>query len=337
MKAYSLYGVGDLRLVDNLKPELKSGWALVKVKACGICSSDIPRIFQNGTYHFPTVPGHEFAGEVVDTADEADRHLIGKRVGVFPLIPCRTCQSCLAHSYETCSNYDYIGSRRDGAFAEYVAVPVWNVIELPDGVPYRLAALCEPLAVAIHALSFADIKGKSVAVIGTGMIGFSLAAAAKAEGAAKVTVVGRSDAKRAIADKLGVDYTVGGITAAADVTVEAVGNSASLETAILGVKSGGTVVVMGNPYGDITLPQKTYWQILRRQLKLVGTWNSRYEKDAPSDWSRAIDMMRYNAEKLDSLITHTFDFDKLPEALALMREHKQDYCKVMITMENDHE
>ena len=127
LKAYVLHEIGELRYEDRPLPEIRPGWALVKVLAAGICSSDIPRIFEKGTYHFPTIPGHEFSGQVEKAANESDGKWVGKRVGVFPLIPCKKCPSCQKGQYETCTNYDYIGSRRDGGFAEYVAVPVWNL------------------------------------------------------------------------------------------------------------------------------------------------------------------------------------------------------------------
>ena len=132
MKAYQLYAVNDLRYGDIEEPILEDGWVLVQVKAVGICSSDIPRIFENGTYHFPTIPGHEFSGVVKKVFSKDDEEWIGKSVGVFPLIPCKICEQCKKQNYEMCENYDYIGSRRDGAFADYVAVPVWNLLELPS-------------------------------------------------------------------------------------------------------------------------------------------------------------------------------------------------------------
>ena len=93
MRAYELHGVNDLRREDIEKPEIPSGWVLVQVKASGICSSDIPRIFTNGTYHFPTIPGHEFSGVVAAYGEGVPEERVGKRVGIFPLIPCRTCRS----------------------------------------------------------------------------------------------------------------------------------------------------------------------------------------------------------------------------------------------------
>ena len=94
MKAYVLHGIGDLRYEERPLPELRPGWALVRVLAAGICSSDIPRIFEKGTYHFPTIPGHEFSGLVEAAADGSGRQWIGRRVGIFPLIPCKNCPSC---------------------------------------------------------------------------------------------------------------------------------------------------------------------------------------------------------------------------------------------------
>ena len=99
MKAYVLEGIDNLQYEEVPIPKCNSGWAIVQVKASGICSSDIPRIFVKGTYHFPTIPGHEFSGIVVDVGDRKDEYLIGKRVGVFPLIPCRACEQCKQQKY----------------------------------------------------------------------------------------------------------------------------------------------------------------------------------------------------------------------------------------------
>lgn len=91
MTALSLYGIGDLRLIETDIPKCKEDEVLVKIKSCGICGGDIARIFKNGTYHFPTVPGHEFSGEA---AFDLGGKLKGKRVAVFPLLPCFTCEMC---------------------------------------------------------------------------------------------------------------------------------------------------------------------------------------------------------------------------------------------------
>ena len=241
MKGYSLHAVNDLRYEKLEYPECTTGWCVVKVKAAGICSSDIPRVYTKGTYHFPTIPGHEFSGVVDKVADSENENLVGKKVGIFPLIPCRKCQQCKDGHYEMCSNYDYVGSRRDGGFAEYVAVPVWNLVELSDEISFEEAAMMEPLAVALHAIKIADIKdGDTVAIIGTGMIAFAAAQWAKKMGAAEVIVVGRSESKRKIAETIPkIGYaTFENCKEEVDVVLEAVGSNSAIDTAMNMVKAG---------------------------------------------------------------------------------------------------
>ncbi|MGN0314238.1 MAG: galactitol-1-phosphate 5-dehydrogenase [Fusicatenibacter sp.] len=335
MKAYQLWNIGELRQVEIDKPSLQPGWVLVQVKAAGICSSDIPRIFETGTYHFPTIPGHEFSGVVVETADPNQQELVGKRVGVFPLIPCRTCSACREKHYEMCEHYDYLGSRRDGGFAEYAAVPVWNLIPLPDSVSYRSAAMLEPFSVALHAVRQGKIgQGDTVAVIGSGMIGFAAAQWAKKMGAKEVCVIGQSAGKKKIADQIpGISYLVNNGNEELpcfDCVIEAVGSERAVETALAIANPGGHIVLMGNPKSDIRLPKTLYWRILRKQLHVTGTWNSSYEKDAPCDWSRAMEALSSGELEAEGLISHCYQAEQLTDGLELMRTHREPYCKVMI-------
>ena len=175
MKAHVLYGINDLRFEDVDKPVPKRDEVLLKVENVGICGSDIPRIYETGAHRHPLVPGHEFAGTICEEGECAvdlfsasgnfnnsrmmrdgqiatAKTLVGKRVGVFPLIPCGECGPCKSRQYEMCRNYNYLGSRCDGAFAEYVCVPAKNLIELPDNVSFEDAAMLEPTAVAAHAI-----------------------------------------------------------------------------------------------------------------------------------------------------------------------------------------
>ena len=128
MKALVLKEIGNLSLEEREIPKLKEGEVLVHIKSCGICSSDIERVFINGTYHFPTIPGHEFSGQIVGVSDEKDKELLGKRTSIFPLLPCKQCDACHSEEYAQCSNYNYFGSRCDGAFSEYLVVPKWNLV-----------------------------------------------------------------------------------------------------------------------------------------------------------------------------------------------------------------
>ena len=334
MKAYVLHKVNDLRYEDVPMPECPKGWAIVQVKAAGICSSDIARVFTKGTYHFPTIPGHEFSGVVYGVADEENQNWTGKRVGVFPLIPCRECPQCKKKQYEMCANYDYVGSRRDGAFAEYVAVPIWNLLPLPDEVPLEVAAMLEPLSVGLHALKKAEIKKTdSVAVIGTGMIGISAAQWTRKYTDGEVVVVGRNENKRHLVESTGLPYEVHTKAEGKeyDVVLEAVGTPESVDLALNMVRPGGTVVLMGNPSGDILLTQNTYWRILRKQLVVKGTWNSFYDGVNKSDWTDAIEALAKGEVEVKSLISHFFPQDRLIDGLQLMRDHKEPYCKIMTT------
>lgn len=152
MKAWVLHGINDIRYETREKPVPGTGQVLVAVRAAGICGSDVPRIYKTGAHVHPLVPGHEFSGMVEETGPGVDTGWLGKRVGVYPLIPCGCCGPCLAGLYEMCRNYGYLGSRRDGGFAEYAVVPAANLITMPDGVSFAEAAMLEPMAVAVHAM-----------------------------------------------------------------------------------------------------------------------------------------------------------------------------------------
>ena len=330
MKAYVLHGIGDLRYEDWPVPELQPGWALVKVLAAGICSSDIPRIFTKGTYHFPTIPGHEFCGRVEAVHDEADSGWIGKRVGVFPLIPCKKCPSCQRGEYETCEHYDYLGSRRDGGFAEYAAVPVWNLLELPDEVSDIQGALLEPAAVALHGVKRAEIQpGDSVCVVGTGAIGLLAGQWARLKGDGRVVIKGRSEEKRELAENCGLEYRTDTDGEPFDRVIEAVGSENALTESIQLTAPGGRLVLMGNPDGPRTLSQDTYWRILRKQLALTGTWNSSFgSKD--SDWAETVEVMRLGKLRIKEIVSHELKSLELAKGLDMMRKKLEPYERIVV-------
>jgi len=231
-----------------------------------------------------------------------------------------------------CSNYDYVGSRRDGGFAEYVAVPVWNLVELPDSVSLKEAAMMEPLAVALHAMKIARIKkSDNVGIIGTGMIAFAAGQWAQRLGAETVTVLGRSEDKRKLAESIpGISYALlSDDVKEFDVVLEAVGSNSAIDKAINVTKAGGHLVLMGNPEGDINLTQNTYWRILRKQLVVAGTWNSSYENGKECDWTEVREALAEGSIKAAFLISHEFEQEQMHQGLELMRLHKVPYCKVM--------
>lgn len=344
MKANRLYGIKDLRLEEMPIPELKEDEVLLKVEACGICGSDVNRYFKSGTYHYPTTIGHEFSGKVVEVPKGGNKSLIGKRVGVFPLKPCFVCEQCKKGNYELCSNYDYLGSRCDGGFAEYVAVPVWNIIELPERVSFEEGAMLEPAAVALHVLRKLDkIEDENVLITGPGPIGIMLGNLAKIKGASKVILVGRTDDKLAFARSNGIEITLNSQDPDFDkklseitdgkgfnIGLEGTGAESCVNFILDRINAEGTVVLYGNPHGDVNVRKDSYWKILRKQLTLKGTWNSSYGGE-DSEWQEIISLIDGGKLQLKNLITHTLPLEGLQEGLEKMNDKDCFTCKVMIT------
>ena len=129
---------------------------LVRVMASGVCGSDLKRGFRGGAYRYPLIMGHELSGKV-EKAPAATGFQVGDRVTVFPLIPCLKCTQCQKGEYARCEEYDYLGSRCNGGFSEYVCVPAMNLVRVPDEVSFQQAALTEPCAVARHGVGRFDL------------------------------------------------------------------------------------------------------------------------------------------------------------------------------------
>ena len=336
MKVLSLKEVGNLSLEERPVPTIKENEVLLEIKNCGICSSDIERIFVNGTYHFPTVPGHELSGQVVGV-NEKDSQLLNKKASVFPLIPCRKCSACAKEEYAQCSNYNYFGSRCDGGYSEYLAVPKWNLVFFED-IDYDIAALCEPASVAIHSLKRVNIdSSKKVLVMGSGTIGLLISLFAKNKGL-DVYVGVRSEKSREFALELGLntidtnnlEEEVKSATSGEgfDYIFEAVGTNQTISQSILACANFAKIVVIGNPKEDLKLEKNVYWKILRKQLTLTGTWNSSYSEKV-NDWREALEFMKQNTTVFKKIITNKYTLDEYNEAFNLLRDKTKFKTKVM--------
>lgn len=313
MKACVLEAVNKLIYKDVDTPSPAKGEVLVRIKACGICSSDFARVLKTGTYHFPTIPGHEFAGIIEQVGEGVPPQLVGKKVVVFPLLPCNDCPECREQHYAQCAHYNYFGSRCDGGFAEYLAAPLWNIQPFDDDIPYEVAALTEPAAVAWHAVSAAEISDNAcVCISGTGTIAILAGLWAKKKGA-KVVFLARNPRKvefirsfqgcHAVLLDENVRESLAAVhPGGADILLECVGSSESVRTSIELVKSRGRIVLVGNPGGDMSLPQKIYWKILRSELSIKGVWNSSY----PDDWKAVLTELGLMKDELLRLVTHRF-------------------------------
>jgi L-iditol 2-dehydrogenase len=312
MKAWMLHGIGDLRFEDVPIPSLDPGEVLVKVKRAGICASDVPRVLTGGAYRYPIILGHEFSGVVERERTGGAARWLGKRVGVFPLVPCFNCASCRRGEYETCGNYGYIGSRQNGAFAEYVAVPSWNLIELPDAMTFDEAALLEPAAVALHSVRRLELaKIGSAAVVGTGPIGGLIVRWLQIFGVTDVMAIGR-------------EYSP---SRQFDACVEAVGSTDALRACIDLARPNGQLVLVGNPTADFNVDQGLYWKILRKQLTVRGSWNASF----PSDWQDVIACTEQL--HLPAFVSHNCGFSELRDAVIMMHEGKVKRGKVLLNVE----
>lgn len=345
MKAQVLYGINQLKYeADYAKPILKKDEVLVAVRACGICGSDVGRVLKNGTYHFPTIIGHEFSGEVVEAFDEEDNHWIGKRVSVFPLIPCKNCDSCLKGEYQLCENYNYLGSRCDGGFAEYVKVPKSNLLEIPKGISFEEAAMLEPASVALHSLKIAgNLLGKTVAIGGTGTISSILCQLVASAGANKIFLIGRNKEKlefikshceniSLINVKEDTEEKLNEELKNIDVVIESTGVSEILSLCLKICSRHGTVITLGNPSEDISISKKDYWQILRKELLVKGSWNSSFGINGKNDWKDIFNLLVNKKINLSNLITHKIDLKNLHKGIELMKEKKELYNKVMVVL-----
>ena len=212
MKAAVFYGKGDIRVEDITKPVPKEGELLVRVRACGVCGTDV-HIFSGdegaAQTHPPTVLGHEFAGEVTEIGRGVKDFAEGDRVCVDPNVLCGECPYCLSGLGHFCTGITGIGTTVNGGFAEYVAVPARQAYRLADTTSFEEGAMTEPVACCLHGIDMCNIRpGDDVAVIGGGMIGLIMLQLALRAGAARVALIEPSKVKREAAARLGAFLTL---------------------------------------------------------------------------------------------------------------------------------
>lgn len=367
MQAWVLHRIDEIRYEAVEVPRITESEVLVEVKAAGICGSDIPRIYQTGAHRHPLIPGHEFSGTVTKTGSCVNPEWLGKRVGVFPLIPCGKCIPCANKQYEMCRNYDYLGSRRDGGFGEYVAVPACNLIGLPAQVSFETAAMLEPMSVAAHALGrvFMRPSGSerkslnsidcetiscqnSIAVYGLGTIGLLLLMLILGERGdgnfANIYAIGNKDTQKQKVMEMGlpedaffnsregdVSSWLNGKTAGKgiDIFFECVGKPVTFSQAVDNAAPGGRICLVGNPASDMYLEKAVYWKILRNQLTITGTWNSSFTGAVEDDWHYVLDLLSRGKIKPECLISHRFPMDRLDEGFHIMRDKTEEYVKII--------
>lgn len=349
MRAVRLFAPKDIRCVEVDVPEIeKDTQVKIKVKCCGVCGSDIPRVMEKGTYHFPTTIGHEFSGEIVEVGTNLKKDLsVGDRVSVMPLLPCGECQYCKVGQSHLCDTYDYYGSRRDGAMAEYIVVESANCLKLPSNVDFEMGAFTDPVSVGLHAVRKTRIEaGKSAAVFGLGAIGYITVQWLKALGCKTVIAVDVADEKLRMAKRLGATHGVNGMETDAvkaireltggegvDIAIEFAGSDITHVQAVACCKKNGEVVYGGITYKDVTFPNKVISSILRGELTIHGSWNSSINPLPINEWQSALDFMHTGQINVNPLITHRVRLEDCAQVFDMMYGRKEVFTKVLFKPE----
>jgi L-iditol 2-dehydrogenase len=335
MRAAVMYSPGDIRLEDIAKPELKAGHVMLRVAAVGVCGSDIPRMLIKGAHKMPIVCGHEFSGHITEIGEGVEGYSVGELMGVPPMLPCYKCDQCMTGNFSRCRDYDYFGSRRDGAYTEFVAVPVSNLLRAPEGMDPRATAMIDPASIALHAIWKAPpTAGQRGAVIGCGPIGLFAIQWMKLMGCTEVVAIDISEEKLAQAREAGADQTflvTGEIPAdlKCDIIVEAAGHNSSINVAAKLAAPGGHVVFIGIPVGDITLENKTFQHFLRQEVSLHGAWNSFGAPYPGKQWTVTLDSLASGRLKWEFMITHELGLEALPDMFEKIKNKSEFFSKIM--------
>jgi L-iditol 2-dehydrogenase len=287
---------------------------------------------QTGAYHHPLIPGHEFSGTVVEALSPSVR--AGDRVTVLPIIPCGHCPGCQVGPFH-CTRYDFIGSRRDGGFAEYCVVPTENLFALSAATTEEAAAFIEPLAVTLHVLRRSDMPpGARVLVFGGGAIGILIAQWAKLLGASRVVLADLRTESLQVASACGIAPTVN--PQSEDFTklgrfthiFEAAGSTAALVSGIELAEPRATLTVVGREVNDTVIPQPLFERLMRKEMDVKGCWGY----DLRVDRSLLLDTLNAGRFVLAPMITHRIDLAAGPKMIAEMWRKTLFYCKVMFTV-----
>jgi L-iditol 2-dehydrogenase len=341
MNALLLKDYMNLELVRMPEPEAGPEDVLVRVRACGICGSDVHGLDgSTGRRNPPLVMGHEAAGEIARTGARVQDWRVGDRVTFDSTIYCGQCFYCARGQPNLCENRQVLGVspgpyRRHGAFAEYVAVPSRIVYRLPDNLSFEHAAMIEAVSVAVHAVSLTPVRpGDTAVVVGSGMIGLLVIQALRHAGCARVIAVDPDPARLELARQLGASIALNPATGdavvairemtegrGADVAVECVGAGEPVRTAIACVRQGGSATLVGNLEPAVEFPLQT---VVTGQLRIQGSCASSGEYPA------CIDLMSQGAIRVDPLIGAVAPLAEGPEWFARLYRREPNLMKVIL-------
>jgi threonine 3-dehydrogenase len=312
---------------DIEKPQVGHNDVLIKVNRTAICGTDI-HIFKWDDWAQATIPvpmavGHEFSGEIMDMGIEVKGYEIGDRVSAEGHITCGYCRNCRAGRRHLCMNTVGVGVNRPGAFAEYIAVPAFNVFKLPDAITDDMASILDPLGNATHtALSF-DLVGEDVLITGAGPIGIMAVAIARYAGARHVVITDVNDYRLDLAIKMGATRAINvtqnsiddtmkelGMVEGFDVGMEMSGNPQAFRDMLRTMHHGGKIAILGIPPGDMAIDWN---EVIFKGLVLKGI----YGREMFETWYKMSSMLQ-SGLNMDPIITHHFDIGEFLPAFELM-------------------
>lgn len=298
MKAVLAYGNGEIHYEEIPAPKLEAGTVKIKVMAAGICGSDLPRAFAQSAHYYPIVLGHEFSGVIEEIGTGVKNLQIGDHVVGIPLIPCMQCKDCLKGDYSLCKHYDFVGSRRQGAFAELVVLPESNVYKISPAIPFEVAALFEPATIALHAMFLnGHTAGGKVAILGLGTIGAFVAQWSHIFKADDISIIVHNNRHNKLASELHIDYIIDNAgedflkkvqettnNAGYDYVYETAGSIITLKQCFAIAANKAHVCMIGTPKTDMSFTVKEWENLNRKEMQLTGSWMS-YSKPFPGkEW-----------------------------------------------------
>jgi L-iditol 2-dehydrogenase len=341
MRALLLSEYKKLSVVDMPVPPVADDEVLVRVKACGVCGSDIHGYDgSTGRRIPPLVMGHEAAGVIERAGSRVEGFAAGDRVTFDSMVSCGACAFCRRGQINLCDNRMVLGVscgdyRRHGAFAEYVAVPARILYTLPADLPFERAALTEAVSIALHAVNRrTPAPDETAVVVGAGMIGLLTIQVLKVRGVRSVIAVDLDADKLELARRMGAAHalnaTVVDVPAAvadltggrgADVAFEVAGVGDTVATAIRSVRKGGTVVLVGNLAPSVDLPLQL---VVTREISVLGSCGSNGEIP------ECIDLLARGAIDVDPIISLKAPLDAGPELFARLYRGDRSLMKVIL-------
>lgn len=336
MKAVIFDAPGEYKVAEVPDPVIGSDEVLIAVKASGVCGTDVHIYEGDFIADYPLIPGHEFAGEVIDVGDDVQDFKRGDRVAVDPGVFCHKCSFCRENRQNFCANFRAYGVHFSGGFAEMAAISEANVYHIGD-LSYLEGAMVEPIGCGIHGIKQVGIDvGDHVLIFGCGPIGLILMQLCKNAGAATITVVDMMEKKLALAKELGATNA---LIAGDDlpekleklrpegfqVVIDATGSPAVVQNMFNYVRDRGRLLFFGVCPSKAKIEISPY-DVYKRELKIFGTFALLYT--APP----AIDMIREGKINAEALISHKFSLDEFPTAMNMMLE-KAGSMKIVISNE----